>query len=60
MLFRFADDVRTDFALAQAQRSGGVWLSGTHVDGRSAIRLSVSNWQTGPDDIERLIAAFAP
>ena len=59
VLFRFEDDARTDFALAQAQRSGGVWLSGTHVSGRSAIRLSVSNWQTGIDDVTRLIAAFA-
>jgi glutamate/tyrosine decarboxylase-like PLP-dependent enzyme len=60
VLFRFEDDARTDFALGQAQRSGGVWLSGTRVNGRSAVRLSVSNWQTGAEDITRLIAAFAP
>jgi glutamate/tyrosine decarboxylase-like PLP-dependent enzyme len=59
VLFRFGDDARTDAALAEAQRSGGVWLSGTHVDGRSAIRLSVSNWQTNAEDVGRLIDAFA-
>jgi glutamate/tyrosine decarboxylase-like PLP-dependent enzyme len=60
VLFRFADDGRTDAALAEAQRAGGVWLSGTKVDGRSAIRLSVSNWLTTEDDVERLIRAFTP
>jgi glutamate/tyrosine decarboxylase-like PLP-dependent enzyme len=58
VLFRFGDDARTDAALAEVQRAGGVWLSGTKVDGRAAIRLSVSNWQTNEDDIARLIAAF--
>ena len=33
--------------------SGSVW------DGRKAIRLSVSNWQTSEDDIDRTLAAFA-
>ncbi len=59
VLFRFADDARTDAALAGSQRTGGVWLSGTKVGGRSAIRLSVSNWQTNADDVERLVRSFA-
>ncbi|HWD70515.1 MAG TPA: pyridoxal-dependent decarboxylase [Solirubrobacteraceae bacterium] len=60
VLFRFEDDARTDQALAEAQRAGRVWLSGTRVDGRSAIRLSVSNWQTDGEDVEQLIRAFTP
>jgi len=60
VLFRFADDAQTDATLADVQRAGGVWLSGTKVDGRAAIRLSVSNWQTTEDDIGRLVAAFTP
>jgi hypothetical protein len=32
--------------------SGSVW------DGRQAIRISVSNWQTAEDDIDRTVAAF--
>jgi glutamate/tyrosine decarboxylase-like PLP-dependent enzyme len=59
VLFRFPDDAQTDAALSEAQRAGGVWLSGTKVDGRSAIRLSVSNWQTNKDDVERLIRSFS-
>jgi glutamate/tyrosine decarboxylase-like PLP-dependent enzyme len=59
VLFRFADDQRTNAALSEVQRAGAVWLSGTQVDGRAAIRLSVSNWQSDKDDIARLIDAFA-
>ena len=33
-------------------------MSGTIWDGRTAIRLSVSNWRTSETDIERTIAAF--
>ena len=59
VLFRFADDALTDAALGEAQRTGGVWLSGTKIDGHSAIRLSVSNWQTNEGDVERLIRSFS-
>jgi hypothetical protein len=38
--------------------SGQAWLSGTTFDGRRAIRLSVSNWQTSESDIARTLAAF--
>jgi glutamate/tyrosine decarboxylase-like PLP-dependent enzyme len=58
VLFRFVDDERTNAALGEVQRAGAVWLSGTKVDGRAAIRLSVSNWQTQRDDVERLIRSF--
>ena len=59
VLFRFSDDATTDAVLVESQLGGDVWLSGTRVDGRSAIRLSVSNWQTDERDIERVIEAFA-
>ncbi len=59
VLFRLADDSLTDAALAESQMAGDVWLSGTKIDGRSAIRLSVSNWQTGDDDIEQVIRSFS-
>jgi len=59
VLFRFAEDERTNAALGEVQRAGVVWLSGTKVDGRAAIRLSVSNWQSSGKDVERLIDAFA-
>ena len=34
------------------QESGEAWMSGTTWDGRKAIRISVSNWQTGDEEID--------
>jgi glutamate/tyrosine decarboxylase-like PLP-dependent enzyme len=58
VLFRFEDDERTGAALAAVQASGDVWLSGTTWDGRQAIRMSVSNWQTGDEEIDLAAEAF--
>ena len=58
VLFRFADDETTNAVLEHVQRGGEAWMSGTVWDGRSAIRLSVSNWRTTERDIERALAAF--
>ncbi len=58
VLFRFGDDDTTDRVLRAVVASGEAWLSGTTVDGRRAIRLSVSNWQTTERDIARTLAAF--
>ena len=58
VLFRFSDDARTEAVLAGVQASGEAWMSGTVWDGRPAIRISVSNWQTTEDDVERTLAAF--
>ena len=59
VLFRFEEDATTDAVLSAVQESGEAWTSGTTRDGRKAIRLSVSNWQTSEDDVRRTIAAFA-
>ena len=58
VLFRFESDARTDGILRSVQDSGEVWLGGTTWDGRRAIRLSVSNWQTGEEEIDLALAAF--
>jgi glutamate/tyrosine decarboxylase-like PLP-dependent enzyme len=58
VLFRFDSDERTDEVLRQVQESGEAWLGGTTWDGRRAIRISVSNWQTSEDDVGRTLAAF--
>jgi hypothetical protein len=44
--------------LARVQESGRIWLSGTVWDGRQAIRVSVSNWQTGDAETELALDAF--
>src|SRR4051794_8731584 len=59
VLFRFEDDEATDAAVLAVQASGEAWLGGTVWDGRRAIRLSVSNWRTNEDDVERTVAALA-
>jgi glutamate/tyrosine decarboxylase-like PLP-dependent enzyme len=59
VLFRFEDDATTDAVLAAVQEGGEAWTSGTIRDGRKAIRLSVSNWQTSEEDVKRTLAAFA-
>jgi glutamate/tyrosine decarboxylase-like PLP-dependent enzyme len=59
VLFRFESDERTDEVLRQVQESGRIWLSGTTWDGRMAIRVSVSNWQTGDEEIDLAVDLFA-
>jgi prophage DNA circulation protein len=59
VLFRFATDEETTAAMRAVQESGEAWMSGTTWDGRTAIRISVSNWLTSEDDIERTLAAYA-
>jgi glutamate/tyrosine decarboxylase-like PLP-dependent enzyme len=59
VLFRFASDSETNEALCAVQESGEAWMSATTWDGRAAIRISVSNWQTSDKDVERTLAAYA-
>jgi glutamate/tyrosine decarboxylase-like PLP-dependent enzyme len=50
-------ELTTD-AVGRIQRDGTCWLAGTRWRGRPAIRVSVSNWRTGEDDIRRSAAAI--
>ena len=59
VLFRFDSDERTDDVLRRVQEGGAVWMSGTTWDGRKAIRISVSNWQTGDEEIDLAVSEFA-
>jgi glutamate/tyrosine decarboxylase-like PLP-dependent enzyme len=59
VLFRFETDERTDAILQRVQEDGTIWLGGTTWDGRRAIRLSVSNWQTGEEEIRLALDSFA-
>jgi glutamate/tyrosine decarboxylase-like PLP-dependent enzyme len=58
VLFRFDSDERTDEILRAVQEAGEVWMSGTTWDGRRAIRISVSNWQTADEEIDLALTAF--
>ncbi len=59
VLLRFEDDGRTAAVLRAVQESGEAWMSGTTWQGRQAIRISVSNWSTSDEDVDRTVAAFA-
>jgi glutamate/tyrosine decarboxylase-like PLP-dependent enzyme len=59
VLVRFRDDDEvTRAVIAEVQRSGEAWLGGTVWHGRAAARVSVSNWSTTEEDVDRLVRAF--
>jgi hypothetical protein len=44
--------------IARVQEDGTCWLGGTTWRGRRAMRVSVSNWSTTPEDVERSAKAI--
>ena len=63
MLVRFLDpggdhDGRTREVVRRVQAGGTLWLSGTTWHGMAAMRISVSNWSTTDDDVDRSVAAI--
>src|SRR5690606_11610800 len=53
------DPTLTSRVIEAVQASGECWMSGTTWDGRPAMRISVVNWQTTEDDVDRAVAAIA-
>jgi glutamate/tyrosine decarboxylase-like PLP-dependent enzyme len=53
------DDEATDATLAAVQADGTCYPSGTTWRGRRCIRISVCNWQTTTEDVDRSIEAMA-
>jgi glutamate/tyrosine decarboxylase-like PLP-dependent enzyme len=65
VLVRFgADDTRTAAVIERIQLDGVLWASGTTWHGLGALRISVSNWSTTDEDVERsvdaILAALGP
>jgi glutamate/tyrosine decarboxylase-like PLP-dependent enzyme len=59
VLVRFADDDEaTRETVRRVQEDGTCWLSGTTWQGRAAMRISVSNWRTTREDVERSAEAI--
>jgi len=59
-LVRFgAGDAATDAVIAAVQSEGEAFFGGTTWHGRRAMRVSVCNWQTGPEEVKRSVAAVA-
>ena len=59
VLVRFGDDdAFTQATVNGVQEDGTCWLSGTVWQGKAAMRISVSNWRTSDDDVERSAGAI--
>jgi glutamate/tyrosine decarboxylase-like PLP-dependent enzyme len=54
----FGADERTNAVIAAVQRDGTCWCGPTTWRGRRAMRISISNWSTTAEDIERSAAAI--
>jgi glutamate/tyrosine decarboxylase-like PLP-dependent enzyme len=50
-------DRRTDEVIARILAGGEAYFGGTTWNGRRAMRVSVCNWQTSPEDVTRTIEA---
>ena len=59
VMARFGDDdAATRRVIAAAQADGTCWMGETTWHGKVAMRLSVSNWSTSRDDIDRSVDAI--
>jgi glutamate/tyrosine decarboxylase-like PLP-dependent enzyme len=63
VLVRFTDqggdhDRSTRAVIQAVQNDGTCWLGGTSWHGMEAMRISVSNWSTTSEDVERSIEAI--
>lgn len=52
-------DKRTDQVIEEILKTGQAFFGGTTWRGRRAMRVSVCNWQTDEDDVERVVAAVS-
>ena len=53
----FGDDGRTSAVTDRIIRSGTTWMSGSRWQGRSVLRISVSNWSTSEQDVRASVDA---
>ena len=58
VLVSFGTPEQTRATIAAIQQDGTCWCAGTVWQGRAAMRISVSNWSTTEDDVERSIDAI--
>ena len=54
-----AHDAKTDRMIEAINREGSAFFSGTTWQGRRAMRISVVNWRTTNEDVERTVRAVA-
>jgi glutamate/tyrosine decarboxylase-like PLP-dependent enzyme len=51
-------DTKTRAVVRGVQQEGTCWMSGTQWRNTAAMRISVSNWSTSEEDVERSVAAI--
>jgi glutamate/tyrosine decarboxylase-like PLP-dependent enzyme len=54
----FGDEERTERVLTRLLADGTAWISGSMWHGRRVMRISVSNWSTTDEDVERTLEAI--
>jgi glutamate/tyrosine decarboxylase-like PLP-dependent enzyme len=58
VLIGVGDQERTDRVVERVRAEGTCWVGGTVFRGRPAVRVSVINWSTTPEDISRSAQAI--
>ncbi len=58
VLVSFGSDQQTLRVIAEVQSEGTCWCGGTQWHGEAAMRISVSNWATTEEDVQRSLAAI--
>jgi glutamate/tyrosine decarboxylase-like PLP-dependent enzyme len=58
VLVSFGSDTRTAAVIEAVQRDGTCWLGGSTWRGQKLMRVSVSNWSTTQEDVDRSVAAI--
>jgi len=55
VLVKFGGDEHTRAVIERVQDDGTCWMSGTTWHGKAAMRISVSNWSTTEEDVDRSV-----
>jgi glutamate/tyrosine decarboxylase-like PLP-dependent enzyme len=58
VLVSFGEPEITNRVISGIQEDGTCWCGGTVWQGKSAMRISVSSWATGEEDVERSLTAM--
>jgi len=58
VMVSFGRPEKTRSVIAAVQQEGTCWCGGTEWQGHTAMRISVSDWATTEDDVERSLAAI--
>ncbi len=58
VMVSFGSEEETRRVIAGVQTDGTCWCGGTKWQGKAAMRISVSNWSTTDEDVERSVAAI--